>query len=485
MSKTFNKKFVLIVVVFGILYSLIAIVNHYNFRTYALDLGAYTNALYDYIHFQWNDSTVFKEVSENLLSDHFDMLLIIFSPLSLLFGTYTLLIVQLLFILWGGVGVYKFFSLSDKPGNIPFFAALYFYLFFGVFAAVAFDYHSNVIVAALVPWFFYLLKRRKIIATSLLLLVMLVSKENMPLWLAFICLGLAVEYRKDIWLRNYLAISFFFCMVFFMLIISVIMPAFANNDLYPHFHYSVLGSNFKEAIVHLILHPIDSIKVLFVNHTGHPDADYVKTELHVLLVLSGLPLLLKKPQYILMLLPIYFQKLFHDNYGMWGIAGQYNIEFTPILAIGIFRVIAEFKSNKWIRIISIGIVVLVLASTFRTMDNTTLFTDKARIRFYQAKHYVRNYDVGKVHTHLSEIPKDACVSAQSPFLPHLSLRDKVYQFPIVKDAEYVVFSRKESTYPLGQVDFDLLINKLEKSIDWNILFKDADLTILKRATDNK
>lgn len=485
MSKTSDKKFVLIVVVFGILYSLIAIVNHYNFRTYALDLGAYTNALYDYIHFQWNDSTVFKEVSENLLSDHFDLLLVIFSPLSLLFGTYTLLIVQILFILLGGIGVYKFFGLTDKPGNIPFYASLYFYAFFGVFAAVSYDYHSNVIAATLVPWFFYLFKRRKIAASSLLLMVMLVSKENMSLWLAFVCLGLLIEYRKDNYLRTYLALSFLFCIVFFVSIISVVMPAFANNDLYPHFHYSVLGSNFKEAIVHLFQHPFESIKVLFVNHTGHPDGDYVKAELHVLLLLSGLPLLLKKPHYILMLLPIYFQKLFQDNYGMWGIAGQYNIEFTPILAIGIFSVISEFRRPKMIRVFSIGMVVLALACTFRTMDNTILFNDKARIRFYQAKHYIRDYDVRKVHTLLSEIPEDAIVSAQSPFLPHLSLRDKIYQFPIIKDAEYVVVSHKESPYPLDREGFDSLVDTLEKSDDWNILFKDENLTILKRATANK
>src|SRR5690606_38738489 len=115
---------------------LISFVNHYYFRTYALDLGAYTNALYDYIHFQWNDSTVFKDVGENLLADHFDLYLIIFSPLSLIFGTYTLLIVQILFLLLGGVGVYAYFIASSKSKNIASYAAIFFYSFFGVFAAV-------------------------------------------------------------------------------------------------------------------------------------------------------------------------------------------------------------------------------------------------------------------------------------------------------------------------------------------------------------
>ena len=43
--------------VFALVYGLIAFVNHYCFRTFGLDLGVYTNALYDYAHGQWNDAT--------------------------------------------------------------------------------------------------------------------------------------------------------------------------------------------------------------------------------------------------------------------------------------------------------------------------------------------------------------------------------------------------------------------------------------------
>ncbi len=99
LMKFFRNKLTLVLFFFGIIYSLISLVNHYCFRTYALDLGAYTNALYDYIHLQWNDSSVFKEVPENLLSDHFDLYLILFSPFIYLFKTYTLLIIQIISVL--------------------------------------------------------------------------------------------------------------------------------------------------------------------------------------------------------------------------------------------------------------------------------------------------------------------------------------------------------------------------------------------------
>lgn len=462
-----------------ILYSLISLVNHYNFRTYALDLGAYTNALFDYIHFQWNDSSVFKEVEDNLLADHFDLYLIIFSPLSLIFGTYTLLIVQIVAVILGGVGVYTFFNIQKGKNQIALYASIYFYAFFGVFSSIAFDYHSNVVAAALIPWLFYFVAKRQILKSSILIIIVIVAKENISLWLTFILLGLTIEHRKDIFMRKYLASVALFSLISFVVITSVIMPAISNNEIYPHFHYSFLGNNFSQAIFNLITHPIESIKVLFTNHNNSLHGDYVKAETHIILFTSGLILLLKKPHYILMLVPIYFQKFFHDNPSMWSIGGQYNIEYAPIMAIGIFEVITDFKNMKFRVIMSSIVLFFVTASTIRTMDNTIFFTDKSRIRFYQKSHYQRDYDIKKVHQLLSKIPKNANVSAQSPFVPHLSLRENIYQFPIIKNADYIVYSKKEDCYPLLKEDFELKIFELEHSKDWEILFNN-DVTILKK-----
>ncbi len=474
----------LIIIIFGILYSLISFVNHYNFRTYALDLGAYTNALYDYIHFQWNDSTVFKEVKENLLCDHFDLYLILFSPLSLIFKTYTLLIVQLFFILLGGLGVYKYFSLIGKTAHLAIFATLFFYLFFGVFSAVSFDYHSNVVAASLMPWFFYFIKQKKIVATSLMLLFLIVSKENISLWMAFVCLGLLIEYRKEGFWRNYLFFSFCFCIFYFVLITSIVMPALSNNKTYPNFNYSVLGSNSFEALLFLIKHPLESLKILFINHTNHPFGDYVKVELHILVFLSGLPLLVFKPQYLLMLIPIYIQKLFHDNYSMWGIDGQYSIEYAPILAIGVFSAINEFKNKKIAKLTSIIVLITTLGCTIRIMDNTVQYTKKSRIRLYKSSHYTSDYSVNKVYEQLSKIPENAVVCVQSSFLPHLAYRDNIYQFPIIKDAEFIIYSEKNDIYPLDRKAFDSLTTALKNSNDWTVKYTDENLTILTKSANH-
>jgi uncharacterized membrane protein len=145
--------------VFAIIYSSIAFVNHYLFRTYALDLGLYTNALFDYSHFQWNDSSTFKIDEQNLLADHFDLYLILFSPFSFILGTYTLQFIQIIALLLGALGVYQFGKSFFKNQQLVWLATLHFLLFFGCFAAVAFDYHSNVVAACVLPWFFLPFKK--------------------------------------------------------------------------------------------------------------------------------------------------------------------------------------------------------------------------------------------------------------------------------------------------------------------------------------
>ena len=61
------------VVFFAVVYSLLSLVNHYNFRTYAYDLGLMNNALYDYSHFQFNNATLLQPELKNYLSEHFEL----------------------------------------------------------------------------------------------------------------------------------------------------------------------------------------------------------------------------------------------------------------------------------------------------------------------------------------------------------------------------------------------------------------------------
>src|SRR5215207_5605476 len=103
-------------IIFGLIFCSISLVNHYNFRTFAWDLGINNNAIYDYAHFRWNDCMLMQPQYANILGDHFALFPIIVSPLYWIFASYTMLVFQIAAILFGGYGIYCYilFKLSDK-----------------------------------------------------------------------------------------------------------------------------------------------------------------------------------------------------------------------------------------------------------------------------------------------------------------------------------------------------------------------------------
>ena len=468
----------LLLLFFGIIYCVISFVNHYLFRTYTLDLGFYTNALFDYRNFRWNDSTTIFDHPSNVLGGHFEPILFLFAPCSFLFGSYTLLVIQIGFLLWGGMSIYRYFWEANKFISLG--ATTFFLGFFTLFAALAFDFHTNVIAASCLPFLFLSVKREKIYHLVAVFVLMLLCKENISLWLFFIFLGLAFEYRKNKVWRIRLLLFSVASMAYFFVVIYGLIPAFSSNGSYGGFLYSVVGNSPHDALVNMVLHPIRSVELLFINHSGHAHYDYHKAEFHVLLLLCGLPLILLRPAYFFMLVPLYFQKMLHNDPAMWGVGFHYAAEFAPVVAVGVFEAIDGFKNQKLKNASAVIVSVFGLCVTFHTMDSTVMFTDKSRIRLYQNKHYSKSYDVKPVYNMLHKIPADAVVSAQSPFLPHLALRDRIYQFPIIKDAEFLVFSNRESPYPLEKKRFMEFTHALIHSPEWEVLSDKEELYVLKK-----
>jgi len=94
-----SKSGFVILVVFGLLFIGTGFLNHYFFRTFALDYASYNFAWYDYAHFRVSSCPLYYWDSNNLtfFQDHFSFTLIILAPLywilTPIFGTYSLIII--------------------------------------------------------------------------------------------------------------------------------------------------------------------------------------------------------------------------------------------------------------------------------------------------------------------------------------------------------------------------------------------------------
>jgi len=313
--------------------------------------------------------------------------------------------------------------------------------------------------------------------------LILISKENMALWMVFIGFGLIVLHRKEFYKLKYISLFTILSILYFITVMKFVMPALANEGReYIHFEYSALGQSFSEVLSTIIKKPGFIFGLLLENHLNVASAIGVKSELHFVVLLSGGVFLFLKPQYLIMLIPIYAQKLFNDDHGKWGINYQYSIEFAPIITIVAFSWIIEHKQKMRAFLISILLVGITISTTLNVLDmRISTWYNAINHQFYAKDHYVRDFDVDGMHQILDKIPDDAIVSAQTMLVPHIAFRDRIYQFPDVSDAEYIVLlTADNNTYPLKKEKYEMKVEKYRYDKDWEIFFETDFALIFKR-----
>jgi len=471
----------IITAIFIVIYSLVVFVNHYNFRTYALDLGVFTNALYDYSHLQWNDATVFKYHTENLLSDHFDLYLIIFSPLSYVFGNYTLLIIQITSVIIGAWGVYKYLLLKFNKEGFAALGMLHFCLFFGIYSALSFDYHSNVVAAMLAPWLFYFSEKKYYVKFGLLFLWMILAKETISLWCFCICLGLIIQYWKDKKAVIILSCLALISVSYFLILVKVVMPHLAASGQYDHFKYHILGENINSAVGNILKHPFNTLQNLFVNHSGNLGNDWYKTEFYAFALVSGGLLLFFRPSYLIMLLSPIAVKMFNDNPTIWAIDCHYSVEFASIITVGAFTVLGENITERFKSFFGAFFCIGSGLITYKHFNKTIFYHPYERMNIFNKNHYSQPYNVSKVHEAFKLIHDTATIAVQSPFVPHLAYRNNCFTLPHVKHADYIFASKSEQgCYPISYPELRQLLKDTIASNRWQVIADDSTVTILKK-----
>ena len=446
-------------IVAGVVYCLISLVNHYLFKTYALDLGLYTHVMYDYCHFRIDDCSMLKLEPQNILGGHFDLYLMLLSPLVCVFGSYTLLIVQIVAVLLGGWGMYKLLGQYTDDAFLPILAVTAFFFPFGIIHALAFDYHSNVVAAMMLPWLLFFLKKRRFGWATFFVVLFVIGKENTSLWLLFIAVGLMWDYRKDKKTLFYLSGYALFAVAYFVVVNMIILPKLGSNGIS---RYSYLGDNYLEIAKSLIMEPGKTIQVLFTNTSGLPYLDGMKKEFYLCALTSGLLFTFFKPNYLFMLIPLIAQKMLSIDPKFWGVSFQYNVEFVPIFVISSFLVVLRLKQSNWQRIISVAIVLSVISTTFYTIrvPKRWILTDKLCV--YQGQHYEqKDFNASYARKLIRQIPEDASVCASSVFVPHLCLRPEIYDFYYTDNQRKAAYLLITTAYSNSEIKIKSLLDEYE------------------------
>lgn len=487
MGRLFTYKFkrdapiTLLILIFGIIYCLIALLNHHNFSFNTIELGEYNQALWDYSHFRWHYGPFFSPDPQNILSQDFDLYLMIFSPLVWIAGSYTLIIIQILAILMGGLGIYKYLKALDASNMVAFFASLHFFLFFGLYSALLLQYQSFAVAAMLLPWLLYFFHQEKYKTAVFFFILMIIANENISLWLVLVFGGFIFNYYKDkratIILIELLLISF----AYYLIVTEVAMPWFSESDKQQQFEYSGVGESFLKSIGWIIGHPRLTMEMMVLNHLDIPGADYVKIEMIVLVLVSGAFMFIIRPQYLLMLIPLFFNKLLSDNNELWGASGLYTIAFGPIISIGLFKYISELWTPRqkfnWCMAFVILSTVATLYFVFKPSDR-----NKA-LQLYRADRYNNINESYMLHKMLQQLPDTASLSVPPDMFANASVRESIYIFPDVEHADYVFYA-EEKMPAWAPPAYDSIGEELVNSNRWEIIdYYDGHYLLKKREKD--
>ncbi len=478
-----------IITIFGVIYGLISLVNHYLYRTYALDLGMFNQAMYCFSHFKMNYFTLDVKAHEiSYFGDHFSPITILLSPLYYLFGSYTLLLVQIFFILYGGVGIYKFVCFQHKKPSLSLILVLQFFCIWGIYFALSSDYHNNVIAAMMVPWLLYYYVKKNHKGFIIFFFLILITKENMALWLGFIMLGLIIKnlrrHHLKADLKQILKFEFPYMMVsflYFIIVVSVVMP-YLNpiQEINPVNRYDHLGGSIYQIFLNIINNPRYIFSLLFESPLLTESSFGAKSELHFMVLVSGGFALIYRPYYLIMLIPVYFQKLLTLSPSLWGVNAQYSIEFVPILTIALSDFLLKFKSAKVRYLIAAITTVSTIWFTYGVLEsNKIVWYNKTNTAFYEKAHYETTLNVKEINTVLKSIPDKVPVSVNATVAPHLANRERLYHFPVVKEAKYIVLML-DNYYPLTGEEFFNKINECTEKENFRIKYAENGLLILKK-----
>lgn len=485
-----EKGHILILVIFGLLYLVLACANHYFFRSFAQDYGTYNHQLWDNAHFihnpnfiaRWDKGVFFLQLHLYIL---FYALTPVYWLLSWLSGTYTLLIVQSLFVVFGAYGVYLFIKeYTDKPW-LALSSLLLYFLFLGRWTALTSDFNDYTYGTTLIPWFFLLNYRRQWAGAFVLMFLLWLNKENMAILTFFFSLFFMIKYWRNPPVRwanlSFMGLSAgWFVFTFTVLVPWVKESAGANQ--YAIFQYKALGETPLEALKTIIAQPLETLSLLFVNHSPGVAPEGVKLETYLVFLLSGGFLLFLRPLYLLLFLPVFAQKMLNPAFYVWSIYGFYITDLAVLLPLSSGMVIKDICKNNTIqKMLDIPLLLLTLGVSIWKMDaeRAIPWYSPAKECPYCPDSYSAPFDAAAVHGHIEKLPGEARVSASSAILPHLAFREHIYMFPATFDAEYIVILQTDA-YPLTPEQMAAEIEKYSQNPDWELIVNEKPLFIFKR-----
>ena len=429
---------------YAALFSVLSVLRHASFHSHAFDLALHHQATWNASRGFGLDYTLFLAWHPDLtciLGDHVN--LILFLPAILFWihaGPETLLILQALVV---GSAAIPLFGLSRRllgsTGVGVAFAAV-FLLHPGIHAANFFDFHAVLLAAAFLVWAFYLAEVRSRAGFWLALVLALSCQENVAIVVALMGVWLLVKGRRRTGVLVLLAGAAWFAVCFFW-----ILPAFNPGTGSNHFsRYQHLGQTWSDVLRKRLPAPDD-----VPSPAGRSAGPLLRHRCPCTDRVSRAP----APEILLVAGSELAFSVLSSFWPQRTIDYQYAAIVVAVATVAAIHGAARLKRSVAARggparfvgpVAAATAVCLSIAYQARSYGNLRPLSAAFREQIRLTPHS-RLGD-----RFLAQIPEDAPVSAQSDIVPHLSGRRRIYLFPDVRDADFVLLDTSSELFPMHQ-----------------------------------
>lgn len=431
------------VILYATLFSWISIKKHMTFHTNAFDLGIYDQVTWSLSH---NLSSHYT-IEEGPLGQYFWG--VHFCPTLLLFAAFyhfydspiILLIIQSIVLAFGAVAIYQISLMEKLEQSMALFLATLYLCYQPLRNTNLFDFHIDTVLTSLLLFLYLWILQDKYWKAAIVLVLALGCKEIINV--VYLFLGIYMLFSKK---KRGIGIAIALIGgILFYLEIYHIMP-YISGKPYRYLTQYTMGGGVWGPFNILVS---QSPKIIFSK---------IKYLLQTLGPVGFLPIF--APSELFLTIPTYLQNLLTSSYNIYSIKFQYTATLTPFIFISLITAFSKLKDGKsWYqRYFSYSPSVSVLVFWLVVCSGIMITWNGSPVRLLR-QYTITSHDA-LVLSYLQRIPKSASVSAQGGIVPHLSHRDKIYQFPEVYDSEYVVLDKTGNKWPLSEQEYTAKVNAL-------------------------
>ena len=399
---------------FALLYGAETVCRYMTMATPTFDFGIFSQMFHNMRESFLPVTTCERGMLLSHFQIHISPIWYLFLPFYAIFPTpVTLEICQAVML---ALGVIPVFLLAKKSGlgktAIVLFAALY-VLYPALGGGTYYDVHENKFLAPLLILLFYLAEKDSMIPALVCGLAVCAVKEDAPVYVAVFGIYLLLS-AKERNRRFTGAALLFLALAYFGAAVYILSRFGAGVMSYRYDNFMGSGQTSLFSVIINVFR--DPAHTLYEISGAGGDYSKLTFALQTLLPLGLLPLITKKPERLILLIPFVLVNLMSDYQYQHDIFYQYTYGSFAFLLYMSVKNYADLSQNTRRTIAAAALCASVLLCTQTSW----------RRAVYVKRYCSKAADYDEVRTTLESIPEDASVSANTFLCPALSARKELY-----------------------------------------------------------